>query len=90
MKLADNEFPNLLNEVSVSKVTIEYVQDLDCCQSEKDYPEGVQILTVTTDDGGGGKFIRFNTGESGWSVDMDNIEDVIKILTDFKQRSTCE
>ena len=54
MKLADNEFPNLLNEISVSKVTIEYVQDLDCCQSEKDYPEGVQILTVTTDDGGGG------------------------------------
>lgn len=88
MKLVDSEFPNASNEVSVSKITIEYVQNLDCCQSEKDYPEGVQILTVTTDDGGGGKFIRFNTGEAGWSI--DNIEDVVKILSDFKQRITCE
>ena len=88
MKLVTTEFPNTADEVSVSKVTVEYVQDLDCCQSEKDYPEGIQTLTVTTDDGGGGKFIRFNTGESGWS--LDSIEDIIKILSDFKQRTTCE
>lgn len=88
MKLVTTEFPNTADEVSVSKVTVKYVQDLDCCQSEKDYPEGIQILTVTTDDGGGGKFIRLHTGESGWS--LDSIEDIIKILSDFKQRTTCE
>ena len=88
MKLVTTEFPNTADEVSVSKVTVKYVQDLDCCQSERDYPEGIQILTVTTDDGGGGKFIGLNTGESGWS--LDSIEDIIKILSDFKQRTKCE
>lgn len=88
MKLVTTEFPNTADEVSVSKVTVKYVQDLDCCQSEEDYPEGIQILTITTDDGGGGKFIRLKTGESGWS--LDSIEDIIKILSDFKQRTTCE
>ena len=88
IKLVNTEFPEAANEVSISKVTVEYTQDLDCCQSERDYPEGFQKLTITTDDGGGGKFIRFNTGEAGWSI--DNIEDVVKILSDFKQRITCE
>ena len=39
MKLVTTEFPNTADEVSVSKVTVKYVQDLDCCQSERDYPE---------------------------------------------------
>ena len=88
MKLVDTEFPNEANEVSVSKITIEYVQELDSCQSEQDYPEGIQVLTVTTDDAGGGKFIIFHTGKAGWSIDQ--IDDVVKILSDFKQRITCE
>ena len=90
IKLVNTEFPEAANEVSISKVTVEYVQDLDCCQLKRDYPEGCQKLTITTDDGGEGKFIRFNTERSGWSVDDDSIEDVIKILSDFKQRITCE
>ena len=90
IKLVNTEFPEAADEVSISKVTVEYTQDLDCCQSERDYPEGFQKLTITTDDGGDGKFIRFNTGKSGWSVDADSIEDVTKILSDFKQRITCE
>ena len=87
MIITDTSYPINTEEVALSKLTIEYVQELDCCQSEKDYPEG-QVLTVTTDDGGGGKFIRFNTGESGWSI--CDIEDIVKILSDFKQRFKCE
>lgn len=89
MKIVDELFPaEGTQDVALSKVTIEYIQDLDCCQFAKDYPEEIQKLTITTDDGGGGKFMRIITDASGWSV--DSIEDFIKILSDFKQRIKCE
>jgi len=75
-------------DVLLCKLTIEYTQDLDCCQFEKDHPDGCQILTVTTDDGGGGKFLRIKTGEAGWSI--SDIEELVTVLTDFKQRLKCE
>lgn len=91
MKIVDELFPpEGTQDVALSKVTIEYVQNLDCCQSAKDYPEEIQKLTLTTDDGGGGKFIRITTDISGWSIDSDSIEDFLKILSDFKQRIKCE
>lgn len=88
VKVVDDAFP--LDEVCValSKLTAEYVQPLDNCQSEDEHPDGCQTLTVTTDDGGGGKFIRIKTGEAGWSI--SNVEELVGILNDFIKRLQCE
>lgn len=86
--IVDDAFPSDENEVALSEVSAEYVQNLDCCQSEKDYPDGCQILTIQTDDGGGGKFFRIKTGEAGWA--FDSVDNFVKILNDFKQRIKCE
>lgn len=88
--IIDDCFPSSddYDEVALAKVSAEYIQNLDCCQSESDYPEDCQTLFIETDDGGGGKFLRIKTGESGWS--LDSVEDFVKILNDFKQRTKCE
>lgn len=88
VKVIDDIFPSDDFCVALSKVTVEYTQSLDCCQSENNHPDGCQVLTVTTDDGGGGKFIRINTGEAGWS--FSNVEEIVGILTDFIKRLQCE
>lgn len=75
-------------EVALSEMSAKYVQNLDCCQSDTDYPNDCQILTIETDNGGGGKFFRLRTGEAGWS--FDEVEDFVTILNDFKQRIKCE
>lgn len=87
MKIVD-EWIGEDEHVALSKLTIEYTQELDCCQLEKDHPDGFQMLTITTDDGGGGKFLRINTGEAGWSI--NNIDELADLLSDFKQRLKCE
>lgn len=86
-KIVDDLYPSL-DEVALSKVSAEYTQNLDCCQSEREYPDSCQILTIETDDGGGGKFFRIKTGNAGWS--FDNVDAFVKILNDFKQRIKCE
>lgn len=88
MTIVDDNFPKDSECIALNKMTIEYVQDLDCCQSEDEYPEECQILTITTEDGGGGKFLRINTGLAGWSI--SNIDELVDLLNDFKQRLKCE
>lgn len=89
MTIVDDNFPPEGSEcIALSKMTIEYVQDLDCCQSEHEYPDCCQTLTITTDDGGGGKFLRICTGSAGWSI--NNIDELVDLLNDFKQRLKCE
>ena len=88
IKVIDDMFPLDDDCVALSKITAEYTQSLDCCQSENDHPDGCQILTVTTDDGGEGKFIRIKTGEAGWSFSHN--DDIADILTDFIKRLQCE
>lgn len=85
MKLVDEQFPED-NEVGIYQVKIEYTQNLDSCQLEDEHPDGQQFLKLETDDAGGGKFIRFFTGEAGWSIDPDNLNDLIEIFNDFKRR----
>lgn len=87
MKIIDN-WVSRDDSVALTKLTIEYTQELDCCQLEKDHPDCCQILTVTTDDGGGGKFLRINTGEAGWSI--SDIDELVDLLSDFKRRLKCE
>lgn len=88
VKVVDDAFPLDEDCVALSKLTAEYVQPLDNCQSEDEHPDGCQTLTVTTDDGGGGKFIRIKTGEAGWSI--SNVEELVGILNDFIKRLQCE
>lgn len=88
MKIIDDYFPNENTEISLSKMTIVYTQNLDCCQSESEYPEGCQQITMTTDDGGGGKFIRFNTDKSGWSI--SDINEIKYLFEDFYNRLKCD
>ena len=87
-KIIDAAYTDNCNEIAMSKCSIEYCQELDCCQSTTEYPMDTQTITLTTDDGGGGKFIRFHTGAAGWSI--DNIEELILIFNDFNQRIKCE
>ena len=66
--------------VILDEVTAVYSQEADCCQASDDY----QVITFKAVDGGGGKFIRFSTGELGWS--LDSLDDFIEIYNDFKRR----
>lgn len=84
IKIVDSMFPEEDNHIAISKLSAEYTQNLDCCQSASDYPEECQVLTITTNDGGGGKFYRFKTSESGWS--FNHIDDVVDVLSDFIKR----
>ncbi len=86
MKIVDDY--SSLDNIQLEKVSATYTQELDCCQSEKDHPDECQILTLETDDGGGGKFIRFKTGEAGWSI--SDIEELELVINDFKKRYSCE
>lgn len=87
MKIVDSLFPSNAEDIALSKITIEYVQDLDCCQSESEIEEGCQTLTITTEDGGSGKFLRFNTGVAGWSINDEG--DLEAIFKDFRNRLKC-
>ena len=88
MTIVDDDFPKDSECIALSKMTIEYVQDLDCCQSEHEYPDCCQTLTITTEDGGGGKFLRIYTSSAGWSI--SNIDELVDLLNDFKRRLKCE
>jgi hypothetical protein len=87
MKIINNSYGDG-DDVALSEITITYRQEVDCCQSENDYDEGCQSLIISTHDGGGGKFLRINTGEAGWS--FNNSQDLIDIITDFEKRIKCE
>lgn len=86
MKIVDDPFTEHEGEVGIYQVKIEYTQPLDCCQSE--HYDCTQRLICETADGGGGKFLRFYTGEAGWSLDFDNLNELIELLNDFKRRTT--
>ena len=44
-----------------------------------------QLIPIETDDAGAGKFVRFFTGEYGWS--FDSIDELIEIFNDFITRA---
>lgn len=65
------------NQVLVDTISITYRQPNDC--TEKD--EEGQTLTISTRDGGGGKFLYIQT--DGWSIEVSELNQIIK---DFKTR----
>ena len=68
-------------QVLLDEITCKYVQNPDCTEDQ----EGVQEITISSRDGGGGKFINIST--SSWSITGDNFEEeIIPLLNDFKKR----
>lgn len=72
-----------MNEVNVSNVIVEYQQEGDCME-----PDAFQVLTLETCDGGGGPFIRIRIGGDGYSPywSINDVDELVKIINDFKER----
>jgi hypothetical protein len=64
-------------KVEVEEMSVTYSQEYD--ESSQDW----QSLTVFTNDNGAGKYIVFETER--WAI--DNIDELIEILNDFKTRA---
>lgn len=69
------------NQVLLDSITCNYIQNPDCTEERKD-DDVCQELTLSTRDGGGGKFINIKT--NSWSINSP--EDFLAVLNDFKQR----
>lgn len=68
------------NQVLVDCVSITYYQLPDCTEDDDSEP---QLLTLSTRSNGCGNFI--NIKAMNWSIDEP--EDVLKIIEDFKRRA---
>ena len=70
------------NEVLLDEITCTYIQEPDCTEDRDGDP---QEITLSSRDGGGGKFIHIKT--AGWSICGDNLgDDLIPLIKDFKKR----
>lgn len=64
------------NKILLDQISGTYLQDNDCTENS----DGLQSITLSTRDGGGGKFINIKT--ESWS--LDDPEDLVKLLNHFK------
>ena len=70
------------NEILLDSISCTYIQEPDCTEDRDEEP---QSITLSSRDGGGGKFIHIKT--NGWSICGDNLEeDLIPLIKDFKHR----
>lgn len=70
------------NEILLDSITCTYIQEPDCTESRDDDP---QEITLSSRDGGGGKFIHIQT--KGWSIEGSDLNnDLISLIEDFKRR----
>ena len=73
-------------QVSLDEISCTYIQEPDCTE---DRDGEFQSITLSSRDGGGGKFIHIKT--NGWSINGDNLEeDLIPLIKDFKHRMNNE
>lgn len=84
-------FQETFDKLEISSMQIQYTQPGDCMEEGDAY----QVLKLETCDGGGGPFIRMSIGDNCgsskyWSVDLDSIQELIDIFSDFKQRLNYE
>lgn len=69
-------------QILLDEITCTYIQEVDCTEERDGEP---QSITLSSRDGGGGKFIHIKT--NGWSINGDNLEeDLIPLIKDFKHR----
>ena len=77
-----------IGRVNLTKMSCTYVQEADCEEDDRD--DKMQVLTLETEDGGGGPFIRMSIGRDDpmdsqyWSV--SSIDDLKEIFDDFNER----
>ena len=83
MEIVVNKYPND-NEICLDSTRCIYYQGADCVSDSEDFQE----ITLETRNGGGGDFINLKTNEYGWS--FSDIDDLIKIIEDFKVRCSYE
>jgi len=70
------------NQILLDEITCTYIQEPDCIE---DRDGDFQSITLSSRDGGSGKFIHIKT--DGWSISGDNLEeDLIPLIKDFKHR----
>lgn len=79
LKIITDGYPET-NEVLLDEIICTYMQEPDCTEDRDGDP---QTLTLSTRDGGGGKFVHIKT--NGWSIDQDS-SDLTDIINDFKKR----
>ena len=68
-------------DVAISEVTIKYVQPMDTSGLEN--IDNVQEITMSTRDGGSGRFINIKT--ESWSI--ESADELTNIINDFKKRA---
>ena len=70
------------NEILLDEISCIYIQEPDCTEDREGEP---QSITLSSRDGGGGKFIHIKT--NGWSICGDNLgDDLVPLIKDFKHR----
>lgn len=78
LKIITEGYPEV-NEVFLDEVTCTYIQEPDNTEDRDGDP---QELTLSTRDGGGGKYLHIKT--TGWSI--SDIDDLEVVINDFKKR----
>lgn len=78
MKIITDNFPND-DEILLDEITMTYYQNPDCTE---DRDGDGQTITLSTRDGGGGKFIYIKT--NGWSISDE--KDIDSLIKDFRIR----
>ena len=85
VKIITEGFPKE-EQVFLDEISCTYIQEPDCTE---DRDGEFQSITLSSRDGGGGKFIHIKT--NGWSINGDNLEeDLIPLIKDFKHRMNDE
>lgn len=82
MEVITNGWPDeSRDQVLLEEITCKYLQPADCTEDRDE----VQTLTISSRDGGGGKFINFKT--ESWSITGDDFKkELIPLFEDFKSR----
>ena len=81
-KIITDGWPND-DEILLEEIICTYVQNPDCTEDRENGEP--QSITISSRDGGGGKFIHIKT--DGWSINGDNLKnDLIPLIRDFKHR----
>ena len=84
-KIITNGWPKG-DEILLDEISCTYIQEPDCTEDRNGEP---QSITLSSRDGGGGKFIHIKT--EGWSICGDDLGmDLIPLIEDFKHRMNDE
>jgi len=70
-------------QILLDEISMKYYQEPDCTE---DRDSDGQTITLSTRDGGGGKFIHIVT--DGWSISDE--KDIDFLINDFKKRCGIE